>query len=343
MSSFDERAMRWDLLEGAPPEGQRLLVRLAYPSRRQDVLIGIDAARRRSILVEVPQGEPSSITERSSRGITVQTVEMNDVDGSSQKTFIEVACVEAAGHAALDIVTLELVDALAAGASIGRVRLVQGVLAKWRRFWGGVAQNLLSREEQLGLFGELWFLSRWLIPSVGAAKSVAMWRGPAGARNDFEGFGIAIEVKTSSRLDGSHTVNGLEQLLEPEGGMLLLFSLNIRDEASGTESLSKIVHKLKAYLASHVEELGRLETMLCASGYDERHEPEYEKLRLRVRAEALYRVQDGFPRLVPASIKNAVPPGVNAVRYELRLDAAGQWLLSDSPKAAAKFLHDISS
>ena len=334
--------MRWDLLEGAPPEGQRLLVRLAYPSRRQDVLIGIDAARRRSILVEVPLGEPSNITERASRGITVQTVEMNDVDGSSPKTFIEVACVEAAGHAALDIVTLELVDALAAGASIGRVRLVQGVLAKWRRFWGGVAQNLLSREEQLGLFGELWFLSRWLLPSVGASKSIAMWRGPAGARNDFESNGLAVEVKTSSRLDGGHTVNGLEQLLEPEGGMLLLFSLCTRDEASGPESLSNVVRSLKADLASDAEQLGRLETLLCAAGYDDRHEAEYEKLRLRVRAEGLYRVADGFPRLIPESLVDGLPAGVGVVRYELRLEAAGQWLVSDNPVASATFLQDAS-
>ncbi len=178
--------MRWDLLEAEPPRGQRLTARLAIPSSNQDVFIALDAGNHRYVLIKIPPGEPCILSERSSKGIAVQTVEMNTGAGPEATVFVEVACLEPSGHAALDIVTLELVEALAAGASIGRVRLVQGVLAKWRRFWSGVAQNLLQKEAQLGLFGELWFLYKWLLPSVGAVRAVAMWRGPAGARNDFE-------------------------------------------------------------------------------------------------------------------------------------------------------------
>jgi hypothetical protein len=50
---------------------------------------------------------------------------------------------------------------LQAGASIGHISLVQNVLAKWRRFWSGVSRGLLSKEQQFGLFGELWFFCRW--------------------------------------------------------------------------------------------------------------------------------------------------------------------------------------
>jgi hypothetical protein len=313
------------------------------PARCTEVFIALDAARRRYVLVEVPVGEASTLSERTSKGIAVQTVEMN-IDGSSSgRVFVEVACLEPAGYAALDIVTKELVDALDAGASIGRIRLVQSVLAKWRRFWSGVAQNLLSKEAQLGLFGELWFLSCWLIPSVGVERAIPMWRGPTGARNDFEAQGFAVEVKTSGRVDGSHHVNGLEQLLEPAGGALLLFSLLVREEASAIDSLPSLVTDLRARLAADQSQLVQFEATLLDAGYEDSHAPEYEKAKLRIRGQALYKVAPGFPRLIPASISGGLPAGVGSVCYGLRLEAAGNWLLGETPAAVGKVLNDLSA
>lgn len=332
--------LRWDLLEGQPPTGERLTARLAAPGVRDDVFIALDGAGRRSILIGIPLGEPHDLAERTSKGIAVQTVEMNVGEGSTS-FFVEVACLEAQGHAALDVVVGELVQALSAGASIGRVRLVQNVLAKWRRFWSGVNQGLLSKEQQLGLFGELWFFSRWLAPSVGSAKAVQLWRGPAGARNDFETRGVGIEVKTTSKLDPAHLIHGLEQLLEPDGGALLLFCLSVRDESSGVESLPALVREARGRLSEDFAALSTFDSMLYASGYDDQHATEYGKLVLRIRSEGLYRVQPGFPRLVPDSIAGGLPPGVSAITYELRLDAAKSWLVAAAPAAAETLLKDF--
>lgn len=334
--------MRWDLLESDPPTGERLRVRVAVPSRCADVFIAMDTALKRYILVRIPEGEPSSLSERTSRGIAVQTVEMRLDGGFKNSVFVEIACLEQAGYAALDIVTGELVEALMAGASIGRVRLVQSVLSKWRRFWAGVAQNQLTREQLLGLFGEIWFLSRWLFQSVGFERGMGMWRGPAGARNDFELPSFAVEVKTSGKLDGSHVIHGLEQLLEPAGGVLLLFSLKVRDEASGIESLPKLVSEVRCALSSDYALLTLFESMLLASGYEDPLALEYEKMKLRIRGQGLYRVTQGFPRLIPSSLTKGIPVGVENVSYELRLDAADEWLLGESPAAASTLLKDMA-
>ena len=341
--SGDAMALRWDLLESQPPTGERLTVRCAEPGRSAAVLIAVDAARKRYVLVRIPHGEPETLSERTSKGIAVQTVAMKAGGSEEESTFVEIACLEPTGHAALDIVTRELVEALVAGASIGRVRLVQGVLAKWRRFWSGVQQSLLSREELLGLFGELWFLSRWLLPSVGCEKGIAMWRGPSGARNDFEAPGLAIEAKTSSRLDGSHQINGLEQLLEPADGTLLLFSLVLREEASGAESLPGLVAEARAILLHDVAAIDPFESMLLAARYEDAHANEYAKVKLRVRGQALYRVVAGFPRMVPSSLAQGVPAGVSDIGYNLRLDAAKAWLLSDNPSSATKLLAGMAA
>jgi hypothetical protein len=280
------------------------------------------------------------LAERTSRGIAVQTVEMN-VGGGQLSYFVEVACLEAQGHAALNVVVAELVQALVAGASIGRVRLVQNVLAKWRRFWSGVNQGLLSKEQQLGLFGELWFLSRWMSPCIGWAKAVQLWRGPVGARNDFEMSGLGIEVKTTGRVDASHVIHGLEQLLEPPGGVLLLFCLTVRDESSGVEALPALVQEVRTQLSEDFVSLSLFDSMLYASGYEDQHATEYGKMALRIRSQGLYRVQHGFPRLVPDSIVGGLPPGVSAVNYELRVDAASPWLIAAAPAAARMLLTDF--
>lgn len=326
--------MRWDLLESQPPTGDRFTVRAALPSQCMDVFIAVDAVKRRYVLVRVPDEEPSVIEERASRGIAVQTVEMNVEDAEKRGVFVEIACLEQAGHAALDVVTVELVGALVAGASIGRVRLVQSVLAKWRRFWSGVTQNLLTREKQLGLFGELWFIARWMLPNIGISHAVSMWRGPVGARNDFESQGWAVEVKTSSKLDGAHQIHGLEQLLEPLGVELLLFSLLVRDEASGVESLANIVAELRGALLGNHDALSQFEAMLAAAGYDDTFAVEYGKMKLRVRGQGLYQVTTGFPRLVPESLSGGLSAGITNISYDLRLDAAGDWLVGETPSSS---------
>lgn len=333
-------SLRWDLIESQPTTGARLTVRTAVPSRRDDVLIAVDAGHRRYVLVVIPSGEPCELAERTSRGIAVQTVEMNTGAGVVSN-FVEIACMEKQGHAALDIVINELVDALDAGASIGRVRLVQNVLAKWRHFWAGLSVAALSKEQHLGLFGELWFLTRWLSPSVGASKAVQMWRGPIGARNDFETKGLGIEVKTTSRLDAVHVIHGLEQLLEPPSGSLFMFSLIVRDEASGSESLPRLVDEARSLLADDFTQLSQFDSSLYSTGYDDRHAPEYNKLLLRVRSEGFYRVTSSFPRLIPSSLISGVPEGVTAVNYELCMDSAVIWRLATAPKEASSLLEDF--
>lgn len=330
--------LRWDLLESQVPTGERLTVRTALSVRHPDVLIAIDASKRRYLLVELREPEYGELAERTSRGIEVRTVELN-LGRNTVGRFVEIACLDADGHAALDTIARELTEALEAGATDGRIRLVQNVLAKWRRFWSGTAQGILSKEQQLALFGELWFLNRWLVPSIGVDRAIAIWRGPTGARNDFESPGLAVEVKTTSRVDGAHRIHGLDQLLEPQSGKLLLFSLTVREEASGSENLYAEVLQARELIGQEHSVLAQFETLISAAGYDDRLATEYAKLRLRVRDSALFNVSEGFPRLVPDSLRMGVPLGISAIEYDLRLEAAGPWLLATEPRNAADYLN----
>ncbi len=330
------KALNWSSLESAPPTGDaKLRVRQAVPGEHPDVLIALDAGLRRSLLVAVPSGESGQFAGRLSRGIAVRTVDL--VVEKEEQRFVEVVCLDPDGEAALDVIARELVQALKAGASIARVHLVKNVLGKWRRFWADMPTGRLPPSEQLGLFGELWFLSRWLVAGVGREAALDMWRGPLGGRHDFEATGLSVEVKTSSRLDGAHVIHGLEQMDEPVGGHLLLFSLLVREEAGAEFSLVSAVASARALLGQEHELQARLDGLLNAAGYDDRLEAEYGTKKLRIRGEGLYSVVDQFPRIVPSSLV-LLPIGVAQVDYQIRLDGAGQYLMASDADSAVQLI-----
>jgi hypothetical protein len=332
--------IRWDLIQGHLPEGSRLTVRLALKGGPKDVLIGIDALQRRHILIQIPLLEPIDLSDRGTKGIALHTVEMK-IDNGGYANFIDVACLESHGHAAMDIILFEIVEALKSGASIDRISLVKNIVGKWRRFWSGVNPALLSRDQQIGLFGELWFLKNWLGPSIGISAAVQAWRGSLGVRHDFEASLVAVEVKTSSLLDIVHCIHGIEQLVEPVGGTLFLMSIGVRDEASATDTLTDLVKSIRELLTNEYEALSHFDSFLYSTGYSDELGVEYAKLKLRMRSEELYRVTPGFPRIVPSSLCEVLPPAITAVAYQLSLAGALQWRVADNPESARLLLSDF--
>lgn len=123
---------------------------------------------------------------------------------------------------------------------------------------------------------------------------------------------------------------------------MLFFALCVRDEASATENLPRLVTEMRARLVDDADTMNLFEMRLYTAGYDDRLEAEYAKLMLRVRSEGLYRVSEGFPRLIPASITGGIPSGLDKVTYELRLDAAAAWMVAGTPSAANKLLQDFA-
>lgn len=308
----------WTRLEAARPTGEALTARLAVPEATSRLQAALDADGVRHFLVRLAPDEVE-LLDTESRGLTVLTRELL-VIGEPPARFLDVVCQDASGHAAFDLIGGELAEALAIG-TLAPAVIAARVLAKWRRFWGQLPRQMLSREAQLGLFAELWFLVVWLLPRCGAAEAVRRWRGPYGARHDFEWPGKSVEVKATASVRGRiHRINGLDQLAPPQQGALSLFSLRVREEAGATNTLPALVARGRALLADDPESLGRWEAALSSAGYSPTHEEEYAKLKLRIVDEMLYAVRDDFPRLTLVSFPGGLPEGVTSVEYESHLD-----------------------
>ena len=324
----------WTRLAGERPQGETLRARRAAPDIAERLVAALDTESRRHLLILLQDGE-DELEDRQSRGVMAWTRELT-VPEHAPGRYLDVVCLDAAGHEAFDLIGGEIAERLAAGQETAP-QAVTRVLAKWRRFWGQLPRQMLSREEQLGLFAELWFLSVWLMPRVGAVEAVSRWRGPSGARHDFEWPTRAVEVKATTLTRGRiHRIHGLEQLAPPDKGDLLLFSLRLHEEGGATNTLLSVIAACRTILEADADALSRFESMLAQAGWSPAHADEYAKLRLRVVEEGLFRVEGDFPRLTPASLPSGVPKGVERVEYEINLDVCGHLLIATNAATGAE-------
>lgn len=320
----------WTRLETSRPRGDNLTARLAFPDSTPRLLAAIDAAGTRHLLV-VLESKDEAYRDLQSRGISVDTRDLR-VEGRTAERYLDLVCHDASGYAAFDLIGGELAETLKRGGLPPR-EVVRQVLSKWRRFWGQTARQVLTREEQVGLFGELWFLLKWLSIKVGPDEATRRWRGPSGARHDFEWVGGSIEVKSTTATVGRvHHINGVEQLAPPETGILMLYSIVLREEAGAEYNLPSLIASCRDQLHASDEGLALFDDSIAKTGYSPAHEEEYAKLHLHVIKDGIFRVEGRFPRLTPQLFPSGVPDGVVEIDYTIDLAGFDDLCLFKSPR-----------
>ena len=85
--------------------------------------------------------------------------------------------------------------------------------------------------------------------------------------------------------------------------------------------------------------LRMLNDKLAACGYSPVDVDNYDR-QLRVLAERLFVVREGFPRLTMNSFSPQLPVGIGGILYELSIAACNPWLVATMPgDSGTTFLH----
>lgn len=316
----------WDRL--ILPSGDKLVARPALPEVTPRLLCAVDASGGRHLLISLNNAEDEFI-DRKSRGINVTTRDLS-IHGSNQERYLDIVCLEAIGYPILDLMGGEIAHGLT-DPTKQTVEIVKRILEKWRRFWGQLPQPMMSHEEQLGFFAELWFLSRWLLPKYGP-DVIMVWRGPWGSRHDFEWVDKSVEVKTTTNIRGRiHKIHGLSQLENPENGPLFLFSLILREENGAPNNLPNIIEACRDQLKNSAEGLNYFENSIVHIGYSPFFEQEYSKLNLRIIESSLFQVKDDFPKLTKLDVVPEVSEGIERVDYEINLNSYDHLIIAKDP------------
>lgn len=328
MSQFDQDV--WHRLRtGQYAQAEELWAQRALVEGNSHLLAALDIDGRRHLLVQMHPNDPE-FHDIQSRGIGVVTRELA-MPGHAPSRYLDIVCHDLAGHDTFNLIGEELAERLTLSHETV-IESVAHVLSKWRRFWGQLPQQFLASEIQLGLFAELWFLNFWLIPRLGLLQAVGAWRGPFGARHDFECAGHSIEVKSTTSTRGAiHRIHGIEQLSPPENGKLLMFSLRLREEIGSTNSLPTLIAACRQQIKSNDESWSHFESALAQAGYLDAHEGEYSKRHFRIVSEALYSVHADFPRLTSQQIIGGIPIGIEHIDYDVNLAGFEHYRIAEKP------------
>lgn len=329
-----ELETQWQTVE--PPEALGDLAGSAAPDLDVGLaaLLAVDYHGERHLLIGA--GTESTLPKRPTiRGLEV-TLDDLRVGGGAARRYFDVACKDKTMHENFTAVAHEILEALREDDS-NVAKTLDEILDRWRWFWG-VAKDVLTPEEAVGLFGELWFLEFWLDPIDSALLKA--WTGPTGDRHDFKWPQASVEIKaTRERSDGAatHRISSLDQLEDPERGQLYLFSLRATPDPIGKHSLNTSVDRIRDTLLSVPQLLHAFDERLGLLGYNPTHRPHYDT-PLRVVAEELYRVGDEFPRLTKNTFPDGVPNGVDDIAYTLDLVACAGWRVATAPGAESREL-----
>lgn len=318
----------WTDLEARLPPGAHGQQRQGiYPEAHADLYASVIApgpVRALQLVVKRPAGEGIEDLP-SARGVVAEllqdakqvTIELRLTDPSASDLFTALAknVADAAKHAPDDEEA---------------VRAFLGRLARWMQLLQRTRDGL-SREEQRGLYGELWFLREHLMPKLGIEQAVSAWQAPFQVPHDFQTQGGAVEMKTSvANQPQIVRINGERQLDDTGVGSLHLVHLSLDLHHDSGETLPAIVESMRGLVASSVA--GPVfEDRLFECRYVDVHEPLYRHTGYTLREMSVFEVRDGFPRIIEADLAD----GVGGVHYKLAIAACGSFRVADDGAVTA--------
>lgn len=209
-------------------------------------------------------------------------------------------------------------------------------LARWRKFFQRGPQTGLTREDYIGLYGELSCIEAGLTAGLAPVPLVSGWQGPTGTNQDFLFGPTAVEIKTTTgnEIDRVRITN-VRQL--DSTGLQALFLVHYAfDFRQGTgRTLPQLIGALRSALASaSPEALSTLNDRLLDAGFLDGTPNDFDSWGFTPRHSDVYAVADDFPRL----LESGLPSGVSEVAYTLNLSVATQFKF-----ASADFWAHITS
>jgi hypothetical protein len=213
-----------------------------------------------------------------------------------------------------------------------RPEAIGRIFRTWKYFWARPSSGI-SQSDEIGLFGELWFLHNWISDTSAGIES---WTGGGfnSTIRDFQFQNFDVEVKTTKSHPPSliHRINGLQQLeTNDEEHRLFLFSCGISAENDAGNTLFTLFNNIleKVYRDPHAEAM--FVEKLTGRGFDP-GSTSFSQFTIRI--ENLYEVRDNFPRIIPESFKDSVPAGIPSekVTYSLDMSFCDKWIATNTPE-----------
>ena len=191
------------------------------------------------------------------------------------------------------------------------------ILSSWQGFFN-TRRRPISRNNQLGLMGELKVLEYIVLNKIDHLAALNSWQGPNNGLHDFVLPNCNLEVKSSSdKNNNKFMIHGEKQLDDiPEKKLFLINS--IFELKSDGLNLYECVIAMKEQFQTDMN-VQIFNDIIHKAGFRNMHKNYYkeEGLRLKFLNFVVYKVDDNFPRIIS---KNS-PRDIVVNTYSINSDA----------------------
>lgn len=206
------------------------------------------------------------------------------------------------------------------------IREVLNRFEKWKSLFSKIGLQGLKPEEQRGLYGELYFLRKFLRNNNDFISVVNTWIGTAKEVRDFQSNSWAVEVKTTHGNNHQKVYISSERQLDISNlENLFLYHISLEQLQNSEETLNDIVDSVSEILRIETISLNKFKSKLYEVGYFDLQRNLYENIGYRIRQDDYYKVENDFPRIE----ENDIRPGVGDVKYSIILSQCTPFVINE--------------
>ena len=193
---------------------------------------------------------------------------------------------------------------------------------QWKSVFNRKYEAMLNPEQQLGLYGELFFMKSLIEEGLDPIYVLDAWKGAIKEDKDYLFFSVAVEIKSSSKTDKLVKISNIRQLDSTGFDHLFLYHYSFVKSPDGDRTLPAIIENLRSLFAATSNPEMFEEKRLCA-GYLDKDADNY-KTNYTHTNENCYAVIKDFPRITPTNVMINV---LNA-EYIIDLNASSGYIVS---------------
>lgn len=255
-------------------------------------------------------------------------LELMPAEGRSDKSFLLVLLMNKQHKDIFSVLCVDLISRVSEVThETSLIEKLVEQLARWQSLFEKLGQQGLSESAQRGLFGEAYFLRKYLLNSIDHMQCIKTWTGPEKSIQDFQFTDWAVEVKTTHGKNHQKIyISNERQLDDTIIPNIFLYHLSLDIRAGHGETLNSLIGSLYDFLAEKAVETNLFSLKLMETGYFEIHKKLCDENGYTIRQENIYSVTGGFPRIT----EQQIPEGVGDVRYSIVLSESESWRINDA-------------
>lgn len=200
-------------------------------------------------------------------------------------------------------------------------------LLKWQSLFEKFSQEGLLPDQQRGLFGELYFLRKYLQAYTNRLDILNTWVGTERQVRDFQNGTWAVEVKTTHGNNHQKVKISSERQLDTTNlKNLFLYHISLEQMQNSGETLNNMVDSVLGILENDTLAQNKFKSKIYEVGYFDMQRSLYEGKGYFIRQDIFYKVDNDFPRIQ----ENEIRVGVGDVKYSIILSQCSSFIIDEN-------------